>query len=131
MQFAQIQTVIFVNTFCYIRAYMLILLICVHMFCSQIPESHNMSTYEHVCTYMHSHMHIYARIRTVYMHDTCKIQALFSMLLHDICKNGYYICMYMYVYVYIMFMRACMFGGSSYVPVSVRICMYLHVYACI
>ncbi len=41
------------------------------------------------------------------------------------------ICVYMYVYVYMTFIRACIYRGSSYVTVSVRICMYLHVDACI
>ncbi len=96
--YKQIQTVIFVHMLCYIhayfvyifvyiRSYMLILLICVHIFCSQIPKSNNMSAYEHICTYMNNHMHIYARMHTLYMHDTCNIQACFSYLLHVICKS--------------------------------------------
>jgi hypothetical protein len=65
------------------------------------------------------------------MQDTCKIHACFSCTLHVICKSWCYITMYMHVYVYMTFIRACIFGGSSYVPVLVRICMYMHVYACI
>ncbi len=137
-QYKQIQTAIFVHIACYIRAYFLFyLFIYVHIayMCAYFLQGNPLVVqYRHVWACMHiyiKNMHIYAQIYTIYMQDTCKIQALQSCLEMFISKNWYYICMYKYVYgIYCIY--TCMyFLGSSYMPVSVRMCIYLHVYACI
>ncbi len=147
MQYAQIQTFIFVHMLCYIRAYfvyifvyirsyMLILLTCEHIFAGKSLSRTlwaRMSTYAHICTPICTYMHEYIQY-TFKIHARYRHFVRCPCMLYVIADNTWYcICMYMYVYVYMTFIRGCMFGGSSYVPVSVRIswCMYLHVYACI
>ena len=129
--YKQIQTVIFVHMLCYIRAYFVYIFVIysfiyahiAHMCAYFLQPNPLVAQYEHIW----ARMHIYARIHTLYMHDTYNIQACFSCLLHVLCKSWYYMCMYMYVYVYMTFIRACIFGGSSYVPV----CLYQYVHVCI